>query len=526
VSGALLLPSQAGSSSILPVVEPSGDTSGATDLAIINAALSSRSQVVLGPGSFYINGDLALHSYNSLKGYGVGVTFINQVSAAHNGLSGTDLQNVTLQDFGLSGPGSGTGHGITITLSANNSLPYLNFARLDIASFGGRGLSLQSPQSSVFESIVSLLNGSHGFYFYSSTATTSCTFNSCYAIQNGAYGYYIQSMVYSQFNACAADKNVSGGYYFLDPQGMGMAGCGCEALTGTGLTIDGTGGGGGYGMVVDGFWLYNNNNIGIHITGGAKGITIISAVENTPGLTTVAAGSNGGEISAIASWTSPSAGVLDVASTAYFNPTGGTVTVATSTTTATITYTGVATGQLTGCAYVSGSATGTVATGGAVQAPVDFILEDAGCAVVLINPQNVTANTLNGNYVVTDQNAQLSISGPGGTFLGTTGVYGILTAHAGIDTAPSAPVLTPAISNSGTQLSDTTRDYMVYLQVGTAGTAFSVTMGASSSASDVTIVNSAVATAGEIVGFRMPAGWYAKYAITTGTIAHQAAVGC
>lgn len=83
------------------------------------------------------------------------------------------------------------------------------------------------------------------------------------------------------------------------------------------------------------------------------------------GATTVAAGSNGGEISQVATWSSPSAGVLDVGSTAGWLS-SGTFTVATSTTTATCTYTGITGTSLTGVAYVSGSATGTVATGGAV----------------------------------------------------------------------------------------------------------------------------------------------------------------
>lgn len=82
--------------------------------------------------------------------------------------------------------------------------------------------------------------------------------------------------------------------------------------------------------------------------------------------TTVAAGSNGGQISLVASWASPSGGVLDVATTTGW-PASGTVTVAASgATTAIVTYTGIAAGQLTGCAYVSGSPSGTVATGGAV----------------------------------------------------------------------------------------------------------------------------------------------------------------
>jgi hypothetical protein len=99
-----------------------------------------------------------------------------------------------------------------------------------------------------------------------------------------------------------------------------------------------------------GYWNFNNFN-----------------ATNCQATTQVAAGSNGGQIANVATWSSPSAGVLDVASVLNF-PSSGTATVATSTTTATITYSGTSAGQLTGCAYVSGSATGLVATGGNVGA--------------------------------------------------------------------------------------------------------------------------------------------------------------
>jgi hypothetical protein len=87
----------------------------------------------------------------------------------------------------------------------------------------------------------------------------------------------------------------------------------------------------------------------------------------TGAASTVAAGSNGGTISGIAAWSSPSAGVLAVANGTLFPSGGGTVTVAASgATTAIVTYTGVSGNTLTGCAYVSGSPSGTVSTGGAV----------------------------------------------------------------------------------------------------------------------------------------------------------------
>lgn len=81
--------------------------------------------------------------------------------------------------------------------------------------------------------------------------------------------------------------------------------------------------------------------------------------------TTVAAASNGGTISGIASWSSPSAGVLAVASTTGY-ATSGTIWVATSTTPAQVTYTGIAGNTFTGCAYAQGSTSGTVSTGGTV----------------------------------------------------------------------------------------------------------------------------------------------------------------
>ena len=87
----------------------------------------------------------------------------------------------------------------------------------------------------------------------------------------------------------------------------------------------------------------------------------------TGAASTVAAGSNGGTIANVASWSSPSAGVLAVASGVPFPTQGGTVNVAASgPTTAVVTYTGVSGNTLTGCAYVSGSPSGTVSTGGAV----------------------------------------------------------------------------------------------------------------------------------------------------------------
>jgi hypothetical protein len=116
---------------------------------------------------------------------------------------------------------------------------------------------------------------------------------------------------------------------------------------------------------------------------------------------------------------------------------------------------------------------------------------------------------------------------PAGT-MAATAFSGIISANAGTNSSGSAPILTAlgAVSGSAIQLTDTTRDYMVYLTVTTAGTATSVTIGHTSSANDVTLMASAPATAGQVISFRLPAGWYFKWTGTTTAIANQVAVGC
>lgn len=124
-----------------------------------------------------------------------------------------------------------------------------------------------------------------------------------------------------------------------------------------------------------------------------------------------------------------------------------------------------------------------------------------------------TGGNVTGNLAVTGN----------GTVSGTETVSGILTAAAGLKSS-LANVLTPTFaSGTAAQLSDTTIDYMVYLQIGTAGTAFTVQIGPTSTPAN-TIISNAAAAAGEIFTVRLPAAWYLKYSITTGTIANQIAI--
>ena len=147
---------------------------------------------------------------------------------------------------------------------------------------------------------------------------------------------------------------------------------------------------------------------------------------------TVASGSNGGEISAIATWSSPSAGVLDVSASTASYPSSGTLTVAASgSTTAVITYTGISGSTFTGCAYVSGSPTGTVATGGAVA-----------LSGISISTGSFTA-PFSGNVIV-HVSLAYEMSATGVAFAFGLAAHGTVTPILGYETILKAPVATTA----------------------------------------------------------------------------------
>jgi hypothetical protein len=154
-----------------------------------------------------------------------------------------------------------------------------------------------------------------------------------------------------------------------------------------------------------------------------------------------------------------------------------------------------------------------------------------------------SGNTILGSIVGTDTFKRYQLTADGGMFWGpgtgssdvsiarlsagvlaqTTGVW---SPSGGTTTANGAPVLTPTFANgTAAQLSDTTRDYMVYLTIGTAGTANTLAIGPTSTPAN-TIISSATATAGELMSFRLPAGWWVKWSATTATLATQKAIGC
>ena len=104
---------------------------------------------------------------------------------------------------------------------------------------------------------------------------------------------------------------------------------------------------------------------------------------------------------------------------------------------------------------------------------------------------------------------------------------GIIQSYGGsTNTSGSATVLTPAfVSGTAAQLTDTTKDYLVYFQIGTGGGTVSIAIGPASSVANA-IIASATGVAGAGYTIRVPAGWFLKITVATSTIAAQTAVSC
>lgn len=126
------------------------------------------------------------------------------------------------------------------------------------------------------------------------------------------------------------------------------------------------------------------------------------------------------------------------------------------------------------------------------------------------------------NVIVTGGSNGIMAAGESVATFGEVAVH-----NAGTNGAGSAPALTSLgfVSGTAAQLTDLTRDYTVYLECTTTGTATSIAIGPTSTPA-TTIMASAACSAGTVYTVRLPAGWYLKWAGTTTAFATQTAIGC
>jgi hypothetical protein len=163
-----------------------------------------------------------------------------------------------------------------------------------------------------------------------------------------------------------------------------------------------------------------------------------------------------------------------------------------------------------------------------------FSIENPGVAVTY--SVDVLGNVFqNGNLTVngtttsgaTTNNGTTVNNGPS-TFNGTATFSSVIVESNGINSSGSVSYLATlgiAAGTGGTQLADTTRDYQVYLTVTTAGGPNTILIGAANPPVSATITAMSTVNLGHVFSFRLPAGWYVRWAGTAG-ITTQNAVSC
>ena len=151
---------------------------------------------------------------------------------------------------------------------------------------------------------------------------------------------------------------------------------------------------------------------------------------------------------------------------------------------------------------------------------------------------DASGNTMqSGNMAVTGT-ANLP-NGLSNTVTGTETITGIIYGQGGYNSSTGVNVLvgtqvgaggTATIANGtgGTQLSDITRDYMVYMQCTTTGGATIVLGSAQGNAVGIATVfvgSALLAGTSGVISFRVPAGWYTRFTGTT-AVFNNLAISC
>ncbi|MEY9848652.1 glycosyl hydrolase family 28-related protein [Streptacidiphilus sp. MAP5-3] len=254
----------------------------------INAVPSSGGTVVFPAGTYKTSSVLVARSNLILEGVSDGSSVIAQSSTTANGLSGSDITRLTIQDLTIQGPGSGSGSGIVLTRSANPATVSLAFARMTVKFFGDTGIDLSNPIVSTFEGVTSANNGNHGWDIHGvsgGAAGTSCSFVACYADTVTNAGFHIDTMAYCSFVGCAADYcgigyEVTG----VGSQGISFTGCGAESAVNRGTGYNGYSWkiNAAIGVGLYNSFTYNSPNVSIWVTGAARAVSILGFAENTP----------------------------------------------------------------------------------------------------------------------------------------------------------------------------------------------------------------------------------------------------
>lgn len=236
---------------------PSGDTTGATDTAVINGLLSPGGCAVhLLPGTYYINAPISVPTGGVLRGAGGGVyDNVVTVISATAGFAGSAMikfpepsQNQEITDLCLDGSAmpAGTANGIggITTSHAVLSVKLENLAISGNGIINGIG---DINAGTTWRGKRIFVDGVNATAFNIRNAPDS-TWTDCASLGAGNHGWQPFGAANATFIGCRAEFSAGDGFHLSGAWGTGngsgmvqFIGCSTDRNTGNGVNIDATG---------------------------------------------------------------------------------------------------------------------------------------------------------------------------------------------------------------------------------------------------------------------------------------------
>lgn len=179
------------------MVLPSGDTTGSTDTAAINAALTAfpRPKAVLAPGTFYINAPITPQNNTWLQGSGILTTTIQQSSTftgscMYQAALSSTISDLTLQGYGITTASNPQADGVYITqqgsLISSVTARNIRFANIngwcvhqyDAGTYG-------EPTGCLYEGLRDGKGNAGGMGFFGASRSLGMVIQNCNLIASG-----------------------------------------------------------------------------------------------------------------------------------------------------------------------------------------------------------------------------------------------------------------------------------------------------------------------------------------------------
>ncbi|MFB7597267.1 glycosyl hydrolase family 28-related protein [Streptomyces sp. NPDC056160] len=254
------------------------DDTAAIQAAVDTASAAGGGTLYIPAGRYLLSNAITWASNVNARGDG-SMSVLQSTNQNNDGIVGTDVSGITLQDLQLSGPGRGFGSAIRFTRYAAPSTTGITLRDLLIQSWGGDGVFCHQLAASLLHRVRVRTCGGIAFHLQApqdtvlggaSTSLIACSAEGCVT-----GGFWLDGMAYSSLTACAVQQSPTG--YRLDGcTAVTLTGCGAEQVT-TGLTVYG-----GTGNTATGFNTQACDGTSVWLTSNAKGVVLAGIAEVAP----------------------------------------------------------------------------------------------------------------------------------------------------------------------------------------------------------------------------------------------------